>query len=102
MQMKDGLTSSCPVVDHDAEPIFSNAELARHRRSGLQQVPEQHGVLRRRMKRLQALEKTGPTAVAESATALRIKGYRVVRRLGGGGMSEVFLAVREIDGLELP
>jgi uridine kinase len=49
MQMKDGLTSSCPMVDHDAEPIFSNPEPARHRCSGLQQVPEQHGVLRRRI-----------------------------------------------------
>lgn len=54
-----------------------------------------------RIKRIQALEKTGPKAVVDSTAALRIKGYRVIRRLGGGGMSEVFLAVREHDGLEI-
>lgn len=54
-----------------------------------------------RIKRIQALEKTGPTAVVAPQGSLQIKGYRILRRLGGGGMSEVFLALRERDGLEI-
>lgn len=54
-----------------------------------------------RIKRIQALERTGPIASVEPTALVRIKGYRVLRRLGGGGMSEVFLAVRERDGLEV-
>jgi class 3 adenylate cyclase len=30
---------------------------------------------------------------------LRLKGYRLTRKIGSGGMTEVFLAVREADGL---
>jgi hypothetical protein len=30
---------------------------------------------------------------------LRLKGYRLTRKLAGGGMTEVYLAVREADGL---
>jgi CheY-like chemotaxis protein len=30
---------------------------------------------------------------------LRLKGYRLTRKIGSGGMTEVFLAVRESDGL---
>ena len=35
----------------------------------------------------------------EDTKPAEIKGYEIVQRLGGGGMSEVFLAVRETDGL---
>jgi serine/threonine protein kinase len=57
-----------------------------------------------RIKRVQALEKTNPKTVTSHATATGatpIKGYKVLRRLGAGGMSEVLLAVREADGLEV-
>jgi len=55
-----------------------------------------------RLRRVQVLEKTGPKANTKS-TGLGpvIKGYRMLRRLGAGGMSEVFLAQREADGLEV-
>ncbi len=55
-----------------------------------------------RMKRVQVLEKTGPKANAQpNGTPPVIKGYQMLRRLGAGGMSEVFLAKRESDGLEV-
>lgn len=56
-----------------------------------------------RIKRVQALEKTNPSAHDDTraAGAAPIKGYKVLRTLGAGGMSEVLLAVREADGLEV-
>ena len=55
-----------------------------------------------RIKRVQALEKTNPApASAPPAEPAPIKGYKVLRRLGTGGMSEVLLAVREADGMEV-
>ncbi len=56
-----------------------------------------------RIKRVKALEKTDPkiSTVVQSHPHPRVKGYRLVRRLGAGGMSEVFLAVRESDSLEV-
>jgi class 3 adenylate cyclase len=36
-----------------------------------------------------------------SGRALQVKGYRVLRKIGEGGMSNVFLAVRESDGAEV-
>lgn len=55
-----------------------------------------------RMKRVQVMEKTGPKAAAQpTGVPPVIKGYRMLRRLGAGGMSEVFLAKRESDGLEV-
>jgi class 3 adenylate cyclase len=35
------------------------------------------------------------------AEPLRLKGYRLMRKIGAGGMTEVYLAVREQDGLEV-
>lgn len=54
-----------------------------------------------RIKRIKALEKTDPGTATDASDPVHIKGYRVLRRLGGGGMSEVFLAVRESDGVEV-
>jgi serine/threonine protein kinase len=54
-----------------------------------------------RLKRAQALERKGPLVDLELPNLVQIKGYRILRRLGGGGMSEVFLAVRESDGVEV-
>ena len=36
-----------------------------------------------------------------SGRALQVKGYRVLRKIGEGGMSNVFLAERESDGVEV-
>lgn len=41
------------------------------------------------------------TAFAASVVDLGIRGYRTLREIGEGGMSRVFLARRESDGLEL-
>jgi serine/threonine protein kinase len=54
-----------------------------------------------RLKRSQTFERSAPTVDLASPSLIQIKGYRVTRRLGGGGMSEVFLAIRERDGLEV-
>lgn len=53
-----------------------------------------------RIRRVKAMEKSAPMAV-ESTGPVQVKGYRIIRRIGGGGMSEVFLAERESDGQEL-
>ena len=63
-----------------------------------------------RIKRKLTLEQTHTLPMVERRSAPRdetfkppvtIKGYRMVRKLGSGGMSEVFLAIREADGREL-
>lgn len=54
-----------------------------------------------RLKRVQSLEKNARTVDLELPSLVGIKGYRIIRRLGGGGMSEVFLATREADGVEV-
>lgn len=53
-----------------------------------------------RLKRSKVLQKPAP-ALSEPVPAVAVKGYRLVRRLGGGGMSEVYLAQREKDGQQL-
>lgn len=63
-----------------------------------------------RLKRHQAASKSDATLKTPAATALApakhrppvtVKGYRILRKIGSGGMSEVFLAVRESDQREL-
>ena len=54
-----------------------------------------------RIKRIQTLEKSAPAVDPAAQAPIQIKGYRLLHRLGGGGMSEVFLAVRERDGVEV-
>lgn len=47
------------------------------------------------------LSRTLPTAEPAPPKPVSIKGYRLTRKIGGGGMSEVFLAVRESDHCEV-
>ena len=57
-----------------------------------------------RIKRIQALGKSNPPAAPAppgERPPVTIKGYRMLKPLGSGGMSEVFLALRESDGLEV-
>ena len=63
-----------------------------------------------RIKRSKVLEqadtglKTGALAFKKDAkprAPVVVKGYRIVRKIGSGGMSEVFLAIRESDQREL-
>lgn len=54
-----------------------------------------------RLKRMQALEKNVSAIDLELPNPVSIKGYRILHRLGGGGMSEVFLAEREADHTEV-
>ena len=36
-----------------------------------------------------------------AAVTVRLKGYRITQKIGSGGMTEVYLAVREADGLNI-
>ncbi|MDT8991069.1 protein kinase [Curvibacter sp. APW13] len=53
-----------------------------------------------RLRRFQGAQTLG-AQVDVPAEGVQVKGYRILRRLGGGGMSEVYLAERESDGLVL-
>lgn len=57
-----------------------------------------------RIKRVQAMGLSiPPTATPQGGerAPVKIKGYRVIKPLGRGGMSEVFLVQRESDGLQV-
>lgn len=61
-----------------------------------------------RIKRVQAIGRSTPPvatlqpgALSGERAPVTIKGYRMLKPLGSGGMSEVFLALRERDGLEV-
>ncbi len=63
-----------------------------------------------RIKRSKALESAEAAPLVSALTLkkgatpdapLAVKGYRILRKIGSGGMSDVFLAVRETDGREL-
>ncbi len=51
-----------------------------------------------RIRRMQQSDKVAAALPDQSTPFVPIKGYKMIRRLGGGGMSEVFLAERERDG----
>ena len=51
-----------------------------------------------RLSRLKSL--TAPSFDLD-AVPVRLKGYRIVRKIGSGGMTEVYLAERESDGLTM-
>ena len=48
-----------------------------------------------------SLEKTVVMGEVLVKPPVFIKGYRAIRHIGGGGMSEVYLAARESDGVEV-
>ena len=58
-----------------------------------------------RIQRTQSLEQSSLFGAIElpidDPKPVAVKGYKIVQRLGGGGMSEVFLALRESDGLQV-
>ena len=41
------------------------------------------------------------SAFSLNAVPVRLKGYRIVRKIGSGGMTEVYLAERQSDGLNM-
>ncbi len=51
--------------------------------------------------RLSKLESLKTSAFGLDAVPVRLKGYRIVRKIGSGGMTEVYLAERESDGLRV-
>ena len=58
-----------------------------------------------RIQRTQSLEQSSFFGAIElpidDAKPVTLKGYKIIQRLGGGGMSDVFLALRESDGLQV-
>lgn len=64
--------------------------------------------VRSRMKRMQAIAQLAPAestmppgAQSGNRAPIHINGYHIQKPLGSGGMSDVFLAVRERDGLQV-
>jgi CheY-like chemotaxis protein len=106
--MRRGMTSGAD--DYLAKP-FTRVEL----------LEALNGVLRRTERITQALAErvTGPATLHAAATSAPaastpageggtrelappdLRGYRITRRIGSGGMTDVYLAEREQDGLQL-
>ena len=98
--MRRGMTIGAD--DYLAKP-FTRTELL----EALQGLLRRRGRLQQRIAAAAAARAAAADATLpggrrpDAAAPLRLRGYRLVRRIGAGGMTVVYLAERERDGLEV-
>ncbi|MDO9402427.1 MAG: protein kinase [Polaromonas sp.] len=91
------------LITSDDDKLHGMASLTERALEVIEAVRFNSGITARAVKdaldaKLAALSAQG---FDPASITVRLKGYRIIRKIGSGGMTEVYLAEREADGLQI-